>query len=223
MGHYFGAALHLKFKKDIPDPVKNFLHIVFNENDFSSLISTEKMLVLVRPDAEYEIEYFNSLFYQDTAYIRGWDFRFFVFMESLDCYVVESRASIEWSNEEAIKDMLNAFLPFMEVSHGDILVRTCYEEGVEEEVFWYNEVTNSFVVEAGYRYEDECDDTHPSCQYDNLYDYCSVEETKQFQEKMKQDFLAHGYAAFGFLPPLNIDDLRQTRVRKLDPSVISDQ
>lgn len=45
MGNYTGLALHLKFKKDLPEKVFNFLHVTFNERDILSLISTDKSLI----------------------------------------------------------------------------------------------------------------------------------------------------------------------------------
>lgn len=159
MGHYTGIAFNFKVNSDVPVEI-HFLFDVLADVDYGGedevITSIQKQLPSLSTETLQDL--FTAL-YCSSSYFECWssdNTNPNVKIRSYKDSRFVSYSSCKFGSERqfAIGRFLNASLPYLDVVPGEVLVRTIYEEGRREYIYWYNERTNSVVFSHdGYKYE----------------------------------------------------------------------
>lgn len=149
MGNYTGVAIRLKVKKEAPTELFHFL-----DNDMFYLNGESEARSIVPFDTSSKamqeaVSTLCSMTCCMSAYFDAWDWR--VKEDCGDHWLYESRASCKSPSEDIFEMLVSGIQEYLILENGDILLRTIYEEGSEEDIVCY--VDGKILKREGFAYK----------------------------------------------------------------------
>lgn len=138
MGMYTAVAIDLKFLSDVPAEVLQLIN---------------KYVECSGPDDST-----NSLFCCYSSYFKEWEVR--EFRKHRGQWTLKTRASTKSPEERTIRLFMTVMYPFLDIAPDTAVVRTIYEDGCTETIYYYDEA-GAIIKGEGWQYKDYWEDNHP--------------------------------------------------------------
>lgn len=146
MGDYTGIAFNFKVKQDAPKEINKI---------FYRLAAGE--LLQLQGLTNQDLDRLITATCCGSAYFEAWDTASSKHKHTLRYYregrfVSYASAKPRQEMFDSIVKFLNLMLPYIECKDGDVLVRTIYEEGNRETVYYFDKELNQVMDGLGYKY-----------------------------------------------------------------------
>lgn len=224
MGSYYGIHTRITTKKEASKETLDFLEVIH-----SGIVGTESIILptLVPPryikesdahDFIGEVE--NIAFYLSlnvnggSAYFANWEHRS---KEQSDDkgLIFESFASSKTTHFDTWLLILNSIKNDLDLEHGEVCVRSIYEDSLQEMVIFYDAISNQFYLTNGYkhkssRYGEIIDpSTHPYNEEEGNHRFVpamNIYELYPEYSEYKIELDERGYSAlcFKFVPSIRV-------------------
>lgn len=168
MGHYTGHAFRLIFKADTPQGVLEMLRQVAcidppEGTEVPATVATGTELVESHDAVKEMLADISYLMCCCSSYIKGWeDLRRLTQLED-GRWLLYTKASSKRSEHESVANFFLSLMPYLDVQEGDILMRSIYESGTCEDIYYIADGKIKYGEGMGYwYYGDTYDDAeHP--------------------------------------------------------------